>query len=159
MAKSRSTVAKVFSCDSAALVLRVVLGLIFIFHGGQKMIGWFGGNGWSVTINAMSGQGFPAPLVVALIITEFVGGICILIGLLTRFWAMGLVIAMLVATYSVGSKAWSAGGESIVSEMIKAVEFQLSLAAMALALVFAGPGRWAVGDIEGWLLGVRPVRE
>ena len=79
---------------------------------------------------------------------------CIVIGLLTRFWSAGLVIAMLVALWAVHTKAWDADGVFSVAALVKAIEFQMALLAMAAGLFLGGPGRWAVGDVEGWVLGL-----
>ncbi len=154
MAKRKSAPANVFSWDSAALALRLALGLIFIWHGGQKIFGWEGGAGWSGTITRMGH--IPAPLVMALMLTEFVGGTCIIIGLLTRFWSAGLVIAMAVAIGMVHfPRGWADDGTFSFARMVSENEYQLSLLTMALALFLAGPGRWALADVEGWVLGLR----
>ncbi|TMQ71890.1 MAG: DoxX family protein [Candidatus Eisenbacteria bacterium] len=68
------------------VLLRIVAGLLFMQHGGQKLLGWFGGigapGGGSVPLSSLMG--------VAGII-EFWGGLALLLGLLTRF--VGFVMA------------------------------------------------------------------
>ncbi|MBN2583263.1 MAG: DoxX family protein [Planctomycetes bacterium] len=159
MADERGLLHKVFSRDMAALVLRIVLGLIFVFHGGQKMFGcfnfdelsgwlqWFdsprGPGGFTNTVKGFVSMGVPRPLAMAVPITEFFGGLCLLFGLLSRFWAAGLAIIMANAIIMVhGRQGWANN------------EFQLSLLAMSLAVFLAGPGRWALADWEGRLLGL-----
>ncbi|MBI3231890.1 MAG: DoxX family protein [Candidatus Doudnabacteria bacterium] len=73
----------------AVLLLRVVAGLIFIENGGLKLFGWFGG---------IPGGHLPTLLLVAGIL-EFVGGIAILLGLLTRPIAFVLSSEMAVAYF------------------------------------------------------------
>jgi putative oxidoreductase len=162
MAKTGSILGQVFSYSNGALVMRIVLGLIFITHGGQKIFGWPSprtgwawGGGWAATIEGMGGN-FPEPLVMALMLTEFVGGIFIILGVLTRFWSAGLVIAMAVAAFAVHfPRAWDAEGVFVLTRLVDEVEFPLALLAMALMLFLRGPGRWAIVDVEGWLLKVK----
>ena len=73
-------------------LLRVVAGLLFLQHGGQKLFGWFGGVGGPAggTVEILSLMGLAAVL-------EFAGGIAILLGLLTRPVAFLLSGEMAVA--------------------------------------------------------------
>lgn len=132
------------------LLLRLALGAIFIAHGGQKMFGWFGGHGWNATINGMSsGLGIPSALVGVALLTEFFGGVAVLVGAFTRSAALGLAITMLVATFKVH---WASGffmNWENTPNVGHGIEMNLALLGMALFLVLAGPGRWAVlGDVE-----------
>ena len=74
------------------VLLRVVSGLLFLQHGGQKLFGWFGGvgGGSGGTVPLMSQMGLAG-------ILEFFGGIAILLGLLTRPVAFVLAGEMAVA--------------------------------------------------------------
>lgn len=151
---------KLFSAETGALFLRLVLGATFFYHGAQKMFGWFGGHGWPATIQmlmgmSVAGHHVPQWLAMAVPITEFVGGCCLLVGLLTRFWGAGLAINMVGAIVLVhGPAAWK-NGELAPNELIAQVQFPLALWAMALALFLGGPGKWYLADIEGWALGVK----
>jgi putative oxidoreductase len=74
-------------------LLRIVVGLLFLQHGGQKLFGWFGGLG---------GSGATAPLgslMGVAGILEFYGGLLILLGLLTRPVAFLLAGEMAVAYF------------------------------------------------------------
>jgi len=73
----------------APVVIRLVLGIIFVAHGGQKVFGWWGGSGFNGTIEAFAKQGMPAPLTVLVMIGEFFGGLGVLVGCLTRLAAFG----------------------------------------------------------------------
>jgi putative oxidoreductase len=158
MADSRTIVQRIFSFDTAMLVLRLVLGGAFIVHGGGKMFGWFGRGGWDATVQNFTGMGIPAPLAAFTIITEFVGGVCVVLGILTRFWAAGLAIIMINAIALVHfADGWDAQtGEWLgFYKLWTSNEKQLALMAMGLALLLGGPGHWAIADLEGWLLGLR----
>src|SRR5260370_20077369 len=60
--------------DWAATILRVTLGVIFLAHGAQKVLGWFGGYGFSATMGFFTHQmGIPAPPAVLAIPAQFLG--------------------------------------------------------------------------------------
>jgi putative oxidoreductase len=82
------------------------------------------------------------PLAWVVAITEFVGGICVFFGFLTRFWAAGLAIDMAVALF----KVHLANGFFISKN---GFEFVLTLGVLALAVVFMGPGSPSVDRAAG----------
>src|SRR5438309_9960837 len=84
--------------DSATTILRLVLGVIFFAHGAQKMLGWFGGYGFTGTMGFFTGvMHMPAPFAFLAIAAEFFGGLGLLFGLLTRVAAFGIFANMVVA--------------------------------------------------------------
>src|SRR5215467_160155 len=84
--------------DYTLAVLRVVLGVVFFAHGAQKALGWFGGPGWDATVAGFTGHmGIPAPFAVLAICAEFLGGIGLVLGFLTRVAAFGIAVNMCVA--------------------------------------------------------------
>jgi putative oxidoreductase len=83
-------------------ILRLVLGFLFFLHGAQKALGWFGGYGFSKTVDAFhTYMGIPAPLAVLAIAAEFLGGIGLIVGLLGRVAAFGIFCNMVVAIFKV----------------------------------------------------------
>jgi putative oxidoreductase len=83
--------------DSAAqLCARLALGIVVFPHGAQKVFGWFGGPGWHQTLTTFAGLGFPPWSTVLLMITECLGALLLIVGLLTRVWALGLTISMAI---------------------------------------------------------------
>ena len=84
--------------STSLLIVRVVLGVIFFAHGGQKVFGWFGGPGLRGVIGYFKqALGVPAPLTVLAAFTECFGGLAMIVGLLVRPAAVGLILVMLVA--------------------------------------------------------------
>jgi putative oxidoreductase len=91
------------NCPSTA-VLRIVLGLVFCAHGAQKMLGWFGGYGFTGTMGFFTQtMHIPAVFAVLAIAAEFFGSIGLILGLLTRVAAFGISMVMLVAILTVHS--------------------------------------------------------
>ena len=83
-------------------ILRLVLGVVFFAHGAQKMLGWFGGHGFSATMGAFTGgMHIPVPLAFLAIAAEFFGGLGLIAGLLTRVAAFGIFCNMIVAVLKV----------------------------------------------------------
>ena len=90
------------SDDYTYTMVRLVLGVVFFAHGAQKMLGWFGGYGFSGTMNFFTQMmHIPAPLAFLAICAEFFGGLGLLVGLLSRVAAFGISINMLVAIFTV----------------------------------------------------------
>jgi putative oxidoreductase len=133
--------------DTALAVLRVVLGVTFILHGGQKLF-VFGFGGVS---GAFAQMGIPAPGVLGPFVAfvEFFGGIAILLGLLTRLAALGIAATMVVAILTVHLKNGFFAPTGL--------EFPLSLLGSAIALIVAGAGDFSFDALIGKRLNARTV--
>ena len=123
----------------ASLVLRLALAVIFFAHGGQKLFGWFGGYGLHGTAGFFANTLHMTPgLFWAILVGcgEFIGGILMFFGFLTRLAALDLVIIMLVAMHFMSGSFF----------MVKAggIEFPLAVFAAALDLLISGGGALAL---------------
>ena len=87
--------------DPVLTVVRLALGVVFFAHGSQKMLGWFGGYGFSATMGFFEHNGIPAVFAFLAIAAEFFGGLGLLLGLLSRVAAFGIACNMLVAIATV----------------------------------------------------------
>lgn len=121
------------------LPLRLTLGLIFIAHGAQKVFGMWGGPG----LSAFAGNATPFEWMQpawlwmgAAAFAELLGGVMVLVGLLTRLGALLIIPVMLVAMFGVH---W-AGGFFSTNKPLSGIEFTVALLGMALALLIAGGG-------------------
>ncbi len=133
--------------DTATLVLRVLLGVVFFPHGMQKLFGLFGGYGFSGTFGFFTGSlGIPALFAVLAILAEGLGSLGLLSGLLTRIAAFGITVNMIVAVLMIHHKFgffmnWDGkqAGEGI--------EYHLLAIAIGIALMIRGGGKWSVDRV------------
>ena len=130
--------------DLALLVLRVVVGLFFAGHGAQKLFGAFGGHGLAGTAGFFDSIGMRPGRrnAIAAGTAEFVGGVLLVLGLLTPLAAVLLIAVMTVAILTVHAK----NGPWVTDS---GWEYNAVLIAVAFALVGASPGEWSLDDAFG----------
>jgi putative oxidoreductase len=122
------------------LVVRVALGVVFVAHGGQKVFGWFGGHGLRATIAAFKGMGVPPAAAALAAFIEFFGGVAMLLGLLARPAAVGIIVIMLVAIAKVHARHGFFINFQGVPGRGHGYEFNFVLIAMALSILIGGAG-------------------
>ena len=130
--------------DLAPLVMRVMLGIVFIPHGAQKVLGWFGGYGLKGTLSFFTETvGLPLFLAVLVIAAESLGALGLIVGILTRLTAFGIFCVMTGAIFTVHLKngffmnwAGNQAGEGF--------EFHLLAIALAVALMITGGGKASI---------------
>lgn len=133
------------SLDASLFTLRLVTGGVLFLYGAAKLLGWFGGMGFSATLQLFqTNMGIPPVLGALAIFAEFAGGLGLMVGLLTRVAAFGALCTMAVAVYlKLADNAIGAIQANIVQGGAE-LFFPLSLAAMSLALLLTGAGRWSL---------------
>jgi putative oxidoreductase len=124
----------------APTILRLALGAVMLPHGCQKALGLWGGSGWTKTMSMFHSMHIPTVLAAAVIITEFAGSICLILGLLTRVWSLGFIILMTTAIVKVHSKNgffmnWMGNQKG------EGFEYHLLVIGIALALLILGAGK------------------
>ena len=130
--------------DRTTLVIRLALGLVMFPHGAQKVLGWFGGSGFSGTMGFLTQQlQVPALLAFLAIVAEFAGSLGLLSGFLTRIAAFGILCNMVVAVVMVH---WSNGFFMNWFGQQKGEGFEYAILAgvMALFLILRGGGAASV---------------
>jgi putative oxidoreductase len=130
--------------DFGLLVLRVVVGGLFLAHGLRHLFGLFGGMGTGRFSDFVAGLGYTHATIFAYVTgwTEIVGGLFLVLGLITPLAAagvLGVVVNAIVAAKS-GNGFFGAGG----------FELETVLAAGAFTLLFTGPGRVALDNGRRW---------
>jgi putative oxidoreductase len=130
--------------STTTAALRLVLCVVFFAHGAQKMLGWFGGPGFSGSMGFFTGYlHIPAALAFLAIAAEFFGGLGLILGFLTRIAAFGIAMNMLVAVAMVHS---SFGFFMNWTGTQKGEGFEYHLLALAITafLMIRGAGAFSV---------------
>ncbi len=131
------------SNDVSLTTLRVVLGVVFFAHGAQRMLGWFGGEGFQVSMGGYAHMGIPAPAALLIICAQFFGGLGLIVGLFTRIASLGVAGLMIGAIFMVHLRNgffmnWMG------TQKGEGIEFHLLALAMAAALLLRGGGAFSV---------------
>lgn len=133
--------------DTGLLIIRLVVGLLFVGHGAQKLSHMFGGHGIEGTAGFFRQLGFRPPKAMAGVagVTEVGAGVLLATGLLTPFAGAGIIGLMVVAAWVVNraNGLWiSSGG----------FEYDLVLATVAASIAFTGPGEASLDHALDWNL-------
>lgn len=129
--------------DISRFLVRLFLGLVIFPHGAQKLLGWFGGGGFSGTMQGMTGMGLPAVIVFLVILAEFFGSLGLIVGFLGRVAAFGILCVMLGAVFTVHLPNgffmnWMGNQKG------EGYEYHLLAIGMALAVIIGGSGAFSV---------------
>lgn len=131
--------------DAGLLLIRVVVGLLFVGHGTGKLFGWFAGHGPEGTGQYFESLGYPRGRTMAILagLTEVVAGLAFGAGFLTPLAAAAIIGVMINASVSAHRDAglWSEN---------EGYEYPLVLSAVAAAVTVTGPGAASLDDAIGW---------
>lgn len=130
--------------DTAALMLRLTLGIVFFPHGAQKMLGWFGGHGFSGTMDFFTSSGMPWILAFLVIVGEFFGSIGLVVGFLGRIAAFGIGCIMVGAIFLGGHIQHGFFMNWFGNQQGEGFEYHLLAIGIALAVLIKGSGRLSV---------------
>jgi len=137
------------SDDPVMTILRLVLGVVFFFHGSQKVLGWFGGYGFSGTMNFFThNMGIPAAFAFLAIAAEFLGSLGLILGLLARVAASGIIVNMVMAILMV-HRANGIFMNWAGNQKGEGYEYHLLAIAIGLAVVIRGAGAFSVDRLIG----------
>ena len=128
----------------APTLARLTLGIVMFPHGAQKVLGWFGGYGFSGTMNFFTQQmHIPAVFAVLAIAAEFLGSLGLITGFLSRIAAFGIAMNMIVAIKMVHA----ANGFFINwygNQKGEGFEYHLLAIGLALIVMIYGAGKASV---------------
>ena len=133
--------------DISSLIMRVSLGIVFIPHGTQKLLGWFGGNGFSKTMDFFTEKmGIPVVLAFLAIMAESIGAVALITGFLTRVAALGIATNMVVAIFMVHLPHgffmnWFGKQQG------EGYEYHLLAITLAVTLMIRGGGKFSIDGI------------
>lgn len=129
----------------AALIARLTLGIVIFPHGAQKLLGWFGGPGFSGTLDHFQQTWGIAPVLTMLvIIAEFFGGLGLVVGFLTRVWALGVAGVMVGAVLIAGHLQNGFFMNWTGNQQGEGFEYHLLAVGLALVIMRLGGGRWSI---------------
>lgn len=125
------------SVGVGVLILRLMFGTIMFAHGAQKVLGLFDGKDIGTYATGMAaGAGLPLVFGYIAVFAEFLGGLGLITGLYTRFFA-GMVFFTMIFASSVHAGFFAPKG----------FEYPLSIAMAVLAIFFIGPGRYSLDHL------------
>jgi putative oxidoreductase len=128
------------SGDWVITIVRIVLGVVFFAHGAQKALGWFGGAGLRSTVQVFREQlRIPTAFALLAVAAEFLGGLGLIVGLLSRVAALGIAVIMLVALLTVH---WKFGFfmNWYGDQKGQGIEYHILVLVLALAVMIKGGG-------------------
>ena len=128
--------------------LRLAVGVVFAAHGAQKLLGLWGGPGLSGTAAMVNSLGlpYPYPLAMLLTLTEFCGGILLVLGWLTPWVSLALIIDMAVAIWKVHYANGFFMNWANTPGRGHGIEYNVVLIGALLALMLSGPGALSIDD-------------
>jgi putative oxidoreductase len=119
-------------------LIRITVGLMIIPHGWPKLQAGIAATAQTTFIRR--GMGPAEPLTVVLIILETLGGLCVALGLFTRFWAAGIFIEMMTIVSIYWPKyGWTGPG----------YEYALMWGVVMLAIALRGGGPYSLDRVIG----------
>lgn len=135
------------SQELAGFALRIVLGGIMLPHGAQKLLGWFGGFGYTSTMKFFT-EDMRLPWIVAvfIIFVEFFGSLALMAGFASRLWAFALLIIMFGAIVTTNYKHglfmnWFG------NQTGEGFEYHVLVIGICIAILMIGSGRYSVDGL------------
>lgn len=135
--------------DRTLALLRVTLALVMFPHGAQKLLGWWGGYGFSGTMGFLTGQaGLPWIVALVVILAESVGALALAAGFLGRVTAAGIAAVMVgaIATVHAANGFFMNWNGNQAGE---GFEYHLLALVLAMAVMIRGSGAWSLDRVLG----------
>jgi putative oxidoreductase len=140
---------KIFQTNDnmAATILRIVLGLIILPHGAQKLLGWFGGFGFTGTMNFFT-ETVHLPWIIGLLVImiEFFGSLMLIAGLATRVVSILMIINFAGVIIS-SHIPYGFFINWLGNQKGEGYEYHLLVIGMALSLLVSGGGKFSADSL------------
>ncbi|MGF7217560.1 putative oxidoreductase [Spirosoma lacussanchae] len=124
------------------LIARLALGIVVFPHGAQKLLGWFGGDGFASSMNFLTElAGLPWIVGLLVILIEFLGSLLLILGLATRIAALGILgnfVGIVLTSHLTTGFFMNWGAEANKEE---GVEYFILLFGLTLIVLIAGGGK------------------
>lgn len=129
--------------DWSGLIARLTLGLVLFPHGAQKVFGWFNGPGWNGEMQYLTTDaGLPWLLAVSVILIEFAGSLFLIAGLLSRVWALAIILLFTGIIFKV-HLSYGFFMNWFGDQQGEGFEYHLLVIGLASTLLITGSGRYA----------------
>jgi putative oxidoreductase len=132
--------------DPVFTIIRLMLGLVLFAHGAQKMLGWFGGYGFSGTLSAFSTSGMPIPLALFVILTEFFGSVALICGAFARV-ASGAIALLMVGAIAMVHAHFGFYMNWFGQQKGEGFEYHLLAIGLAVAVLVRGAGSFSIDGL------------
>jgi putative oxidoreductase len=132
----------------AALITRLFVGIVIFPHGAQKLFGWFGGNGFNQTLDGLINYGhLPGFIAFLVIIIESIGALCLIVGLITRFWAFFMSVNFIGIIITVHYQFGFFMNWHNLPNAHEGFEYHLLVVGLSLASLITGGGKWSLDSL------------
>jgi len=133
--------------DCCTLIARVFLGIIILPHGLQKLLGMFGGYGFSATVEYFSSTGIPSLIGVLIVLGESFGALFLILGLISCVSAAGIALIIFGAIVMVHSQ-FGFFMNWFGAQAGERYEYHLLALGLSLVVLVKGGGKWVLdGEI------------
>ncbi|MEO5564766.1 MAG: DoxX family protein [Chitinophagaceae bacterium] len=130
--------------NGAATIIRIILGTVLFAHGAQKLLGWFGGYGFTGTMKYFTETvNLPWLVGFAVIIIEFFGALSIIVGFATRLWAI-IIFFLALGIVLTSRTEYGFFMNWFNNKPGEGYEYFLLMMGLAVALVHSGGGKLSV---------------
>jgi len=120
------------SDDRIPMLGRLALGIVILPHGAQNLLGWFGGPGIEGALGYYTAIGIPSFLAWMALVTQFFGGLALIIGFVGRVAAFAIALDLLAAVIT---QHWSVGFFMNWNGTLKGEGFEFHILAVTLAVI------------------------
>lgn len=131
-----------------AFILRLTAGIVMFPHGAQMLLGWFGGSGFSGTMQYLTGmEGLPWIIGFMVIMIEFFGSLLLLAGAIIRPVAVAMIIIFIGMIMS-GHLEHGFFMNWLGNQKGEGFEYHLLMLGICTGLIITGGGKYSVDSIR-----------